>query len=248
MKRLSVGLVAAGLATLGCASQHYPSDPFRGPELSAAPSPMPGGGASGVPDGPGSSYAPSPAAYPGPGLQSAAPPPAVHAPAATPSAYAPDPLMQASDPSRAVPAFEVPVPGEAAAQPPPGWRNTVAAEPAATNDQTVTPIGYEEEIPSAEPGHGPIDGQEQFRGRDSEYRWISGRLEYVAMDGKWQVRYAPYSVEDDRFGGSLLLEDDPRLTDFESGDIVYVEGELVNQPTRIVPDNAVYRIKSIRPL
>ena len=91
----------------------------------------------------------------------------------------------------------------------------------------------------------PVRSDRTFA-HEPSYRWLAGSLDYVAMDGKWQIRYAPYSVEDDKYGGSLYLQEDPRFENFSPGDLVTVEGELIPVNTKVLNDDAVYRVRSIR--
>lgn len=233
MQRLSYGLILVTAAVFGCTRPHYPSDPFSGPTVTGGPSAAPAAGAPTLPQGPGDTYAPNPVVRPGAGLQSS-----YTAPAEQQSTVE----EQSQQPLAATPPAE---------EQQPQWTDSVdEAQLQPVDDSPIAPISFQDDAPppGADEASVVAEGDGPFRGRDPEYRWISGTLEYVAMDRKWQVRYAPYSVEDDRFGGSLLLEDDPRLKGFQRGDIVHVEGELVRQPTRMVPDNAIYRIKQIQKL
>jgi hypothetical protein len=62
---------------------------------------------------------------------------------------------------------------------------------------------------------------------DASYHWLVGRLDYSKIQNAWTLRFA--SVEDeDRCGGSVTLEDDRRLREFKSGQLVRVEGNLLN--------------------
>ena len=89
--------------------------------------------------------------------------------------------------------------------------------------------------PTEKFGHGP------------DYRWVAGALDRHARGGFWTIRYADGST-DDRWGGKVRLIDDSRMRDFQDGDIVYVEGELLapasaaDGPTAFPP----FRVMSIR--
>src|SRR5207249_590964 len=51
-----------------------------------------------------------------------------------------------------------------------------------------------------------------------DYSWLEGTLEYTHSDsGRWKLRYAPLS-EEDPFGGSVVLDPDPKLQSFQPGD------------------------------
>ena len=59
-----------------------------------------------------------------------------------------------------------------------------------------------------------------------DHRWLQGRLEYSHVEAAWKLRYAPIDVENDPYGGSVVLGNDPRLNGFKEGDVVYVEGRV----------------------
>jgi hypothetical protein len=52
--------------------------------------------------------------------------------------------------------------------------------------------------------------------------WLQGVLE-KQPDGRFELRYAEATLED-RWGGKVRLEDDPRWSEFHDGDVVRVEG------------------------
>ncbi len=61
---------------------------------------------------------------------------------------------------------------------------------------------------------------------DPAYRWLKGKLEYSRADRTWKLRYIPITGETDKFGGSVILEDSPKLDGFQAGDVVTVQGAL----------------------
>jgi hypothetical protein len=78
----------------------------------------------------------------------------------------------------------------------------------------------------------------------ADYGWLQGVLEYVHADsGRWKLRYAPLDA-DDRFGGSVLLTPDVCTNQFNEGDFVYVEGEIVQSPASTT--RPFYRVHTIR--
>src|SRR5262249_949938 len=93
-------------------------------------------------------------------------------------------------------------------------------------------------VPSSasQPGHRNLSSARRATGipmdHAPDYRWLQGQLEYSAIGGgRWKLRYAPLSA-DDEHGGSVILESNPGDRGFQSGDMVYVEGQIVsgNQP------------------
>jgi hypothetical protein len=78
-----------------------------------------------------------------------------------------------------------------------------------------------------------------------DYSWIQGRLEYSALSGGiWRVRYAPLSA-DDEHGGCVILESLPAGIPFRNGDMVYVEGRIVDRARRGPLPNPIYRVDAM---
>jgi hypothetical protein len=71
----------------------------------------------------------------------------------------------------------------------------------------------------------PLKAGEKF-GHAADYKWVAGVLDRHQKGGYWTIRYADFS-EDDRWGGKVRLLDDAKLKDFQSGDVVLLEGELL---------------------
>jgi hypothetical protein len=80
---------------------------------------------------------------------------------------------------------------------------------------------------------------------DPNYRWLVGRLDYSKVRQTWTLRFASVE-EDDRYGGSVTLADSGRLAAFQSGQLVRVEGQLVD-PVDTRPRPA-FHAQSIRPV
>jgi hypothetical protein len=60
----------------------------------------------------------------------------------------------------------------------------------------------------------------------TDYTWLRGQLDYSAVDRRWKLRYIPIDGETDRYGGSVVLVDSPRLAPFQRGQWVEVRGRL----------------------
>jgi hypothetical protein len=71
----------------------------------------------------------------------------------------------------------------------------------------------------------PLKAGERF-GHAADYKWVAGVLDYHQKGGYWSLRYAD-SGDDDPWGGKVRLLADERLGNFASGDVVYLEGELL---------------------
>jgi hypothetical protein len=86
----------------------------------------------------------------------------------------------------------------------------------------------------------------QTYGHGQDYKWVAGTLDKYAKGGYWTVRYADPGA-DDPWGGKVRLLADERLAGFESGDVVYLEGELL--APRSASDNGnypPYRVTEVR--
>jgi hypothetical protein len=64
-------------------------------------------------------------------------------------------------------------------------------------------------------------------GRAPDHAWLQGVLDRHYR-GHFDLRYCDASVEDD-WGGKVHLEEDERLQQFQDGDVIYVEGDLVRE-------------------
>jgi hypothetical protein len=67
-------------------------------------------------------------------------------------------------------------------------------------------------------------------GHAPDYSWVTGELEHIRARNVWRLRYAPADQED-RFGGTVLLVGDGLPAERKNGQIVRVEGQLVNPET-----------------
>jgi hypothetical protein len=67
-------------------------------------------------------------------------------------------------------------------------------------------------------------------GHDAQYHRVTGRLAFLPSGGgTWMVRYA--DSDTDRYGGLLELSTSASMDGLHSGDLVTVEGEIVNSST-----------------
>lgn len=79
-------------------------------------------------------------------------------------------------------------------------------------------------------GHGP------------DHRWLVGRLQYLHVRDVWRIRYAA-PESDDRYGGTMTLVDPGAMTAFHAGQLVRVEGCVVEPESR--EPSPAYRVHSI---
>jgi len=97
-----------------------------------------------------------------------------------------------------------------------------------------------------------LDRKESFTpvasyGRDPEYRWLRGRLEYSQIDRRWKLRYIPVDGETDDFGGSVVLAKES-LAGVERGDFVEVHGKLAGRPKGDTGYAPLYEVTQIKRL
>ncbi len=65
-------------------------------------------------------------------------------------------------------------------------------------------------------------------GHTPDYRTLRGRLEYSNSQRQWKLRYIPIDGQTDRYGGSVILVHSPALNDLKPGELVEVQGTLVD--------------------
>jgi len=79
----------------------------------------------------------------------------------------------------------------------------------------------------------------------ADYTWMIGRLHYVHGKDQWRLRFASVD-EEDRLGGSVTLTGQGhRMTHFKDGQIVRVEGNLIDPDSRDVAP--AFRMMDIQP-
>ncbi|MHB1425124.1 MAG: hypothetical protein ACYC3I_18285 [Gemmataceae bacterium] len=80
-------------------------------------------------------------------------------------------------------------------------------------------------------------------GHDPEYHWLEGLLVYSWIEKAWWVRYLPFE-EDDRYGGCVTLVGGIAAKRFKPGQIVRVEGHLIDPSSRQL--RPAFQVESIR--
>jgi hypothetical protein len=98
--------------------------------------------------------------------------------------------------------------------------------------------------PAADGRPVPLRPGQRF-GHADDYKWVAGILDRHQKGGYWTLRYAP-SGDDDPWGGKVRLIEDERLTGFTSGDVVYLEGELLAPRSAVETAYPPYRVTDVR--
>jgi hypothetical protein len=89
-------------------------------------------------------------------------------------------------------------------------------------------------------------------GNAPDYGWLQGVVD-KHYQGQWYLRFCDPSVED-KHGGKVCLLDDPRLAQLKDGDVVFVEGEIVEDkeaanrgPWHRYPRYQIHTMRPVQP-
>jgi hypothetical protein len=148
------------------------------------------------------------------------------------------------------PSWDAPSPTAAAPEPPPPALTPLPAR--TMTDGPLLPPPIESSVPtpasaigaaagSLPPSPRTLDGPFGF---SADRTWLKGELDRHYR-GYLELRYRR-PAEEDTFGGKVRLEDDPRLGEFRSGDIVAVDGEMIHDGNPSAGQYPRFRIRSIR--
>jgi hypothetical protein len=109
----------------------------------------------------------------------------------------------------------------------------------------ATPVARSKTTPDAMPLSRPKSNE--IYGHAEDHSWLQGVVEVTAKKGR-VLEYCPSSATD-IWGGRVILENDPRLGNSRSGDVLLVEGTMIpaTQQAQSVGSSplATYRIKSV---
>jgi hypothetical protein len=158
----------------------------------------------------------------------------------------PDPIAGRTD--TAEPPMMDPITGPELPAPPINLPAPASVPRLASNEGPVVPVSVPspQPLPALESPQPAPQPDTKTYGHDSNYRWLRGVLD-VHHRGYLALRYCDASVED-RWGGKVRLETDERLNAFRDGDVLYVEGELINESNdaEATARYPHYRITSVR--
>jgi hypothetical protein len=82
-------------------------------------------------------------------------------------------------------------------------------------------------------------------GHAEDYSWIKGELQFGHARNAWRVRFASID-EEDRYGGSVTLTEEGPMEEYKDGQLVHIEGRLVDPESR--DPSPEYRVRAIMPL
>jgi hypothetical protein len=80
-------------------------------------------------------------------------------------------------------------------------------------------------------------------GHAPDYCWLVGELQYVHVRKAWRLRYASVD-EEDRYGGSVTLVEMGSMDNYSNGQMVRVEGQLLDSESR--EPSPMYRVRSMQ--
>ena len=113
-------------------------------------------------------------------------------------------------------------------------RTTSSEQPARQTKPVVQQIPAELKAPAPAFGH------------SSDYRWLLGVVQKINTPvALTKVRYARLD-EQDAWGGSMVLSEDVRLDEFEDGDVIYIEGQILADRPSLYVSGPLYRANVIR--
>ncbi len=78
-----------------------------------------------------------------------------------------------------------------------------------------------------------------------DYSWLSGEVVYSRIGKGWRLRYASVD-EEDPYGGSVTLSEDPLLHGLKDGQYIRVQGRLSNPTAKCTAP--AYQIDSLQPI
>ena len=83
---------------------------------------------------------------------------------------------------------------------------------------------------------------------NENYTSLKGELQYLHGANVWNLRYASVD-EEDRFGGSVTLVEMSRQSSLQSGQMVEVHGEVLDQESKPLGGQSFkFRVRSIEPM
>jgi hypothetical protein len=81
--------------------------------------------------------------------------------------------------------------------------------------------------PAGAPDPAPAAPLKEGFGFARDYSWLMGELQYVRSRDVWRLRYAE-AEQDERYGGTVTLVGEGLTADCKTGQIVRVEGQMIN--------------------
>jgi hypothetical protein len=88
---------------------------------------------------------------------------------------------------------------------------------------------------------GAEPAEDSGHGHAADYSWLVGEVHYVQVRGAWRLRYASPD-EAERYGGTVTLSGDAVPQNLRNGQLLRVEGRLINPATR--EPSPVYEVQA----
>jgi hypothetical protein len=128
---------------------------------------------------------------------------------------------------------------------PPATKPTVASTRTPLRDDQVAPATFVAAVVEDDAESTPANEAPSKYGYQSEYNWITGKLERSATSGEWKLRYIPIDGDTDQNGGSVLIANPELLDQFQPGDFVRLEGSMVAATNASGAHAPTYRIENV---
>lgn len=119
--------------------------------------------------------------------------------------------------------------------------DSILSQAPPTSSSVVLPPIAQTDSPASEP-NGAVPTHPHFA-HDPHYQWLVGTLDYSRIQRAWLLRYVPIE-EEDRYGGCVTLELSTRSMRFKPGQIVRVEGSLIDPDSQQL--RPAFEVENIR--
>ncbi len=185
----------------------------------------------------------------------AAPPLAAAPAASSRSPYAPTMIAAPAVPRESEPSGSGDAPVMHTVAKPVSPEPPEAADEAVSKAAPVAAVEAEAEQPTVSPYTEKPVGRRTFTditadphfAHDPKYHWLVGTLDYSKVEDAWILRYCSVE-EDDRYGGSVTLVDLGSTAALKNGQLVRVEGSLINaDSTQLRPAFHVRGLRIVGP-
>lgn len=77
-----------------------------------------------------------------------------------------------------------------------------------------------------------------------DFSWVKGKLEFNPIEGGfWQIRFGEETAP---YGGKFVLGQDPKLNQFQEGDLVLIKGQIAKEQISIYMAGWLYEIEEAK--
>lgn len=102
-----------------------------------------------------------------------------------------------------------------------------AAEESTGEDDFVLPLEAEAAPETIQQAAGETaEAPDPYDYEPEYYRWLRGKVDFDEVDQTWNIIYSLNPDDEDRYGGSITLNNHPELSKLRDGDVALVEGRI----------------------